>query len=341
MVCIGFSRAIPADLSITHMRYTDLFFQFTFIHPFHSGGATPLVDVGDIRREAVGGRRRRRRRRRLAPPLPFQMAKPPQNTNIHLFFRDPPHILRSDRISTALTLFSFFFYHSQLSLPYISVGIRSPLWIAKRASPSPFQGPFQGDRGARLCPKFCSDVSRGGAPLFQEMAAPATAPALVVRDRAGAPQYQLLPRDRMQRTAFRIIGDPTGSDQLDLLTSRRVVASMCMLYGVHCGECCEELFNLMIPVSDFRRRSSGRKYHHHQFNTGVLSSYVSCASFSTLQSPMARGALEWFTISVSPPAHRRGGHAELIDAIHGGGGGERGDEDAAIMLSLKWIAAFE
>ncbi|GBP53335.1 hypothetical protein EVAR_46592_1 [Eumeta japonica] len=31
-----------------------------------SGGATPLVDVGDIRREAVGGRRRRRR---LAPPL--------------------------------------------------------------------------------------------------------------------------------------------------------------------------------------------------------------------------------------------------------------------------------
>ncbi|GBP89164.1 hypothetical protein EVAR_70207_1 [Eumeta japonica] len=32
-----------------------------------SGGATPLVDVGDIRREAVDGRRRRRR---LAPPLP-------------------------------------------------------------------------------------------------------------------------------------------------------------------------------------------------------------------------------------------------------------------------------
>ncbi|GBP23689.1 Band 4.1-like protein 3 [Eumeta japonica] len=31
-----------------------------------SSGATPLVDVGDIRREAVGGRRRRRR---LAPPL--------------------------------------------------------------------------------------------------------------------------------------------------------------------------------------------------------------------------------------------------------------------------------
>ncbi|GBP86843.1 hypothetical protein EVAR_86717_1 [Eumeta japonica] len=31
-----------------------------------SGGATPLVDVGDIRREAVGGRGRRRR---LAPPL--------------------------------------------------------------------------------------------------------------------------------------------------------------------------------------------------------------------------------------------------------------------------------
>ncbi|GBP77898.1 hypothetical protein EVAR_54282_1 [Eumeta japonica] len=35
--------------------------------PRGSGGATPLVDVGDIRREAVGGRRRRRC---LAPPLP-------------------------------------------------------------------------------------------------------------------------------------------------------------------------------------------------------------------------------------------------------------------------------
>ncbi|GBP26979.1 hypothetical protein EVAR_95765_1 [Eumeta japonica] len=35
----------------------------------YSGGATPLVDVGDIRREAVGGRRRRRR---LAPPLDCQ-----------------------------------------------------------------------------------------------------------------------------------------------------------------------------------------------------------------------------------------------------------------------------
>ncbi|GBP33336.1 hypothetical protein EVAR_30926_1 [Eumeta japonica] len=37
---------------------------------FRSGGATPLVDVGDIRREAVGGRRRRRR---LAPPLVFRL----------------------------------------------------------------------------------------------------------------------------------------------------------------------------------------------------------------------------------------------------------------------------
>ncbi|GBP14999.1 hypothetical protein EVAR_6646_1 [Eumeta japonica] len=35
---------------------------------YDSGGATPLVDVGDIRREAVDGRRRRRR---LAPPLGY------------------------------------------------------------------------------------------------------------------------------------------------------------------------------------------------------------------------------------------------------------------------------
>ncbi|GBP80974.1 hypothetical protein EVAR_54138_1 [Eumeta japonica] len=35
-------------------------------------------------------------------------------------FRDTPHILRRDRISTALILFSFFFCHTKLSLPYIS-----------------------------------------------------------------------------------------------------------------------------------------------------------------------------------------------------------------------------
>ncbi|GBP69387.1 hypothetical protein EVAR_54806_1 [Eumeta japonica] len=38
--------------------------------PTPSGDATPLVDVGDIRREAVGGRRR------LAPPLPTPALDP-------------------------------------------------------------------------------------------------------------------------------------------------------------------------------------------------------------------------------------------------------------------------
>ncbi|GBP94713.1 hypothetical protein EVAR_92536_1 [Eumeta japonica] len=52
---------------------------------------------------------------------------------LRLSFRVTPHILRSDRIATALILFSFFFCHTQLSLPHISVEIRTPLWIAKSA----------------------------------------------------------------------------------------------------------------------------------------------------------------------------------------------------------------
>ncbi|GBP43030.1 hypothetical protein EVAR_96287_1 [Eumeta japonica] len=48
-----------------------------------SGGATPLVDVGDIRREAVGGRRRRRR---LAPPL----VSPQKGVIADGFVRDMP-----------------------------------------------------------------------------------------------------------------------------------------------------------------------------------------------------------------------------------------------------------
>ncbi|GBP61702.1 hypothetical protein EVAR_89081_1 [Eumeta japonica] len=51
---------------------------------------------------------------------------------LHLPFRDTPHKLRSDRISTALILLSFSPYHAQLSLAYISVRIRTPLWIVNR-----------------------------------------------------------------------------------------------------------------------------------------------------------------------------------------------------------------
>ncbi|GBP31629.1 hypothetical protein EVAR_84075_1 [Eumeta japonica] len=77
---VGFSLILPSTRaqSMTAHRRLDkavwfenaaglisLEIKHTFWVPC-SGGATPLVDVGDIRREAVGGRRRRRR---LAPPL--------------------------------------------------------------------------------------------------------------------------------------------------------------------------------------------------------------------------------------------------------------------------------
>ncbi|GBP74575.1 hypothetical protein EVAR_39978_1 [Eumeta japonica] len=58
----------PTNVSVTVLWSFDQFILVPADPPasLGSGGATPLVDVGDIRREAVGGRRRRRR---LAPPL--------------------------------------------------------------------------------------------------------------------------------------------------------------------------------------------------------------------------------------------------------------------------------
>ncbi|GBP41888.1 hypothetical protein EVAR_86858_1 [Eumeta japonica] len=73
----------------------------------------------------------------LSTPATTSSSKPPRSLTslfLHLSFRDTPHILRGARVSTASILLLFYFCHSQLSLSYMSVGIRTPLWIAKRTS---------------------------------------------------------------------------------------------------------------------------------------------------------------------------------------------------------------
>lgn len=82
---------------------------------------------------------------------------------------------------------------------------------------------------------------------------------------AGAPQYQLLPLDRIQRRATRIIDCQELSHRLDPLALRRDVASLCILYRLYHGECSEELFGL-IPPTDFRHRPSRQNIHPHHLN---------------------------------------------------------------------------
>ncbi|XP_045492437.1 uncharacterized protein LOC123691896 [Colias croceus] len=79
---------------------------------------------------------------------------------------------------------------------------------------------------------------------------------------AGAPLYQLLPLDRVQRRAVRMIGDPRLSDRLDPLALRRDIASLCVFYRIYHGECSEELFEF-IPAAEFHHRSARHKANFH------------------------------------------------------------------------------
>lgn len=82
---------------------------------------------------------------------------------------------------------------------------------------------------------------------------------------AGAPQFQLLPLDRVQRRAIRIVGDDVLAGQLDHLALRRDIASLCVFYRIYHGECSEELFDL-IPAAQFHYRTTRHKLKFHPYH---------------------------------------------------------------------------
>ncbi|XP_045510061.1 uncharacterized protein LOC123705360 [Colias croceus] len=79
---------------------------------------------------------------------------------------------------------------------------------------------------------------------------------------AGAPKYQLLPFDRIQRRATRLVDDPRITDRLDSLALRRDVASLCVFYRIYHGECSDELFGT-IPAAEFHHRTARHKLKYH------------------------------------------------------------------------------
>ncbi|XP_063378525.1 uncharacterized protein LOC134665481, partial [Cydia fagiglandana] len=97
---------------------------------------------------------------------------------------------------------------------------------------------------------------------------------------SGAPQYQLLPLDSIQRRAVRIVGDPELTDGLEPLSLRRDVGSLCMFYRLYNGECSEELFDL-VPSSRFYHRTSSQrsKVHPHFLDTWHTKNKRACRSF--------------------------------------------------------------
>ncbi|CAK1599496.1 unnamed protein product [Parnassius mnemosyne] len=77
---------------------------------------------------------------------------------------------------------------------------------------------------------------------------------------AGAPHCQLLPLDRIQRRAARIVDDRVLSDRLDSLALRRDVASLSIFFRIYHGECSEEFSSASELISRrgvFSRRQYG------------------------------------------------------------------------------------
>lgn len=78
----------------------------------------------------------------------------------------------------------------------------------------------------------------------------------------GAPKYQLLRFDSLQRRAVRIVNDPKLTSTLEPLSLRRDIGSLCVFYRLYNGECSEELFEL-IPASRFYHRTSRHRLGAH------------------------------------------------------------------------------
>ncbi|CAH2084689.1 unnamed protein product [Euphydryas editha] len=79
---------------------------------------------------------------------------------------------------------------------------------------------------------------------------------------AGAPAYQLGPLDSVQRRAVRIVDDPILTSDIEPLSLRRDLASLCVLYRLYNGLCSEELFEMMPTAAFYHRTARHRQGIH-------------------------------------------------------------------------------
>ncbi|CAH2234709.1 jg4695 [Pararge aegeria aegeria] len=61
------------------------------------------------------------------------------------------------------------------------------------------------------------------------------------------PLYQLLPFDRIQKRAVRLVDNPKLTFSFESLRRRRDASSLCLFYRLYNRECSEELFALIPP----------------------------------------------------------------------------------------------
>ncbi|CAH2236892.1 jg20301 [Pararge aegeria aegeria] len=97
---------------------------------------------------------------------------------------------------------------------------------------------------------------------------------------AGAPLYQLIPFDRIQKRVVRLVVNPKLTSSLESLGHRRDVSSFCVFYRLYNADCSEELFTL-IPPSQFYDRTlrCRNQFHPHHLDAWYSSTIRNTRSF--------------------------------------------------------------
>lgn len=81
----------------------------------------------------------------------------------------------------------------------------------------------------------------------------------------GSARYQLEALEAIDNRARRLVGDDSlTTGRLQTLEHRRLVASLCVFYRLHFGECAQGLHNL-IPPAQFRYRTTRRGLGFHPY----------------------------------------------------------------------------
>lgn len=111
----------------------------------------------------------------------------------------------------------------------------------------------------------------------------------------GSARYQLDALEAIDRRARRLVDDEELTTQrLQSLEHRRLVASLCVFYRLHFGECAQELHDL-IPPAPFHHRTTRRGQRFHPYVVDIPAHRTSRFASSFIM----RTSKEWNSLPAS------------------------------------------